>query len=110
MLEQLASGRERVLQPLPQVAEMPEALDWVNNALSLAPTVAGWQPGNDGRVRIWSAKGSTNRHVAELLGHGAAVGDVQFDPRDLMATHDRRQRWNRQDLAGASAHCPGRQR
>jgi WD40 repeat protein len=68
---------------LKQVAETPEAPDWVNMAVSFSAD-GRWlaATGNDGRVRVWSARGYNNRPLAELLGHGAAVVDVQFDPRD----------------------------
>jgi WD40 repeat protein len=68
---------------LEQVAETPEAPDWVNVAVSFSAD-GRWlaTTGDDGRARVWSARGDNNRPVAELLGHGARVDDVEFDPHD----------------------------
>jgi WD40 repeat protein len=64
-------------QPIGQIPDQADGINAVALSADGRWLVTG---GHDGKALVWNAHRTTNRPIAELIGHDWDISDVQFDP------------------------------
>jgi WD40 repeat protein len=64
-------------QPIGDIPDQPDGINDIDLSVDGNWLVTG---GDDGKALVWNAHLFNNRPIAELLGHGRGISDVQFAP------------------------------